>query len=453
MNKRVNNFPSQLWEEYLNTLEVLKASMQNARTKHTNIKKQEAEQNSKEYTNSQIKVINDSISLYVKKNDLNSLVQQMPDSIKVAFNNISSEWIFDANKFTNKVDGKIGLTLGSGRLNVSRFEDGKPIGYYGQTFSEIPNSTQKYWGNTISGTYRSYYTDIGYNPNVKEYGDSTATGFDPFMKFVFYPYGTAYPTQGIYVFKDMILQQKLEVMNALKLHWHVDLGSNNSVRIGDKTNSLYKVFSNSYSSSKQEIDITPGVNSYGGIIINGAGYMNPTNTGGAYALGTTQKPFYKLYAVNATSVTSDKRLKTDIIYLDENVKPVSLGNRANISTELTTEDFRDFIKNTLRLASYRYNIALEKGDTETNIGFIAQDILYDKVGSNIVQLADKKDLNSELSYNQGNYISVIAGALQEEIKFRDNQIETLEKENKNLKSRLDNIEKILSIIESRCING
>ena len=75
------------------------------------------------------------------------------------------------------------------------------------------------------------------------------------------------------------------------------------------------------------------------------------------------------------------------------------------------------------------------------------------VGSNIVQLSDNKDLYSELSYDQGNYISVIAGALQEEIKFRDKQIEALEKENKNLKSRLDNIEKLLSIIESKCING
>ena len=218
MDEKVNNFPSQLWEEYLNTLEVLKASMQNARTKHTNIKKQEAEQNSKEYTNSQIKVVNDNISLYVKKNDLDSLIQQMPDSIKVAFNNISTEWIFDANKFINKVNGKTGLTLSHGRLNVNRFDDGKPVGYYGQTFSNIQNSDQRYWGNVISGTYRSYYTDIGYNPNVMEDGDSTETGFTPFMKFVFYPYGTAYPSQGIYVFKDMIFQEKLEIMNALKLH-------------------------------------------------------------------------------------------------------------------------------------------------------------------------------------------------------------------------------------------
>ena len=447
MDEKVNNFPSQLWEEYLNTLEVLKASMQNARTKHTNIKKQEAEQNSKEYTNSQIKVVNDNISLYVKKNDLDSLIQQMPDSIKVAFNNISTEWIFDANKFINKVNGKTGLTLSHGRLNVNRFDDGKPVGYYGQTFSNIQNSDQRYWGNVISGTYRSYYTDIGYNPNVMEDGDSTGTGFTPFMKFVFYPYGTAYPSQGIYVFKDMILQEKLELMNALKLHWHVDLISNNTIRFGDIDNSLYKIYSNNYSSSNKDIYITPGVNTYGGLIVNGDGYFTPTNTGGAYTLGTTQKPFYKLYAVNSTSVTSDKRAKTDIVYLDEQVKPISLGGRANISTELTTEDFRDFIKNTLRLASYRYNIALEKGDTETNIGFIAQDILFDKVGSNIIQLADKNDLDSELSYNQGTYISVIAGALQEEIKVRDKQIEALEKENKELRSRLDKIDKILGIIE------
>ncbi|MBP3930483.1 MAG: tail fiber domain-containing protein [Peptostreptococcaceae bacterium] len=393
----------------------------------------------------QIQVEAGKITLMVKKGELNSLIEQLPDSVKVAFNNISSEWVFDSNKFTNKVEGKTGLSLGRGRLNVNRHDDGKPVGYYGQTFSTIPSSEQKYWGNVISGTYRSYYTDIGYNPTVKEEGDSTSTGFDPFMKYVFYPYGTAYPQQGIYVFKDMILQQKLEIMNALKLHWHVDLGTNNEFRLGDESNALWCMYSNRWRSTNREMTIIPGVNSYGGVMVDGNGYFKPINTGGAYSLGTTQNPFYKLYAVDTSNIVSDERTKTDIVYLDEQVKPISLGDRANISTELTTEDFRNFIKNTLRLASYRYNMALEKGDTETNIGFIAQDILYDKVGSNIVQLADKKDLNSELSYNQGNYISVIAGALQEEIKFRDNQIEALEKENKNLKSRLDKIEKILGI--------
>ena len=384
---------------------------------------------------SQITQLENQISSKVDVNGVKSFIEQNPNSVKIGFNKISSEWAFDTDKFTNKIDGKIGLTLGHGRLCVNRFEDGKPVGYYGQTFSEIPNSTQKYWGNVISGTYRSYYTDIGYNPNVKEDGDSTASGFDPYMKMVFYPYGTGYPAQGIYVFKDMILQQKLEVLNALKLHWHVDLGADNTIRVGDESKSLWCMYSNRWRSTNREMTIIPGVNTYGGVMVDGNGYFKPINAGGAYSLGTTQNPFYKLYAVNATSVTSDKRMKSDIVYLDQNAKPVLLDNRMSISTELTTEDFRSFIKDTLRLASYRYNTALEKGETETNIGFIAQDILYDKVGSNIVQLADKNDLDSQLSYNQGNYISIIAGALQQEILKRDQEIQELRSEIKNLKSQ------------------
>ncbi len=254
----------------------------------------------KEYTNSQIKVINDSISLYVKKNDLNSLIQQMPESVKVAFNNISSEWIFDTNKFTNKIDGKIGLTLGHGRLNVNRFDDGKPVGYYGQTFSQVGGEGQRFWGNIISGTYNSYFTDIGYNPNVVNDGDSTSTGFVSYIKNVFYPYGP-YKSPGIYMSKDVDISEKLTVHNALMLHWHIDLALNNTVRLGNVDKALYKMYCNQYSSSNKEIIITPGISNYGGLVVSGDGYLRPTNTGGAYTLGTTNNPFYKLYSVNTLS--------------------------------------------------------------------------------------------------------------------------------------------------------
>lgn len=300
MNKNANNFPTQLWEEYSNSLETLKTSMQNARTKHTDIKRQEAEQNSKTYTNAQIKIVNDNITLYVKKNDLNSLIQQMPESVKVAFNNISSEWIFDTNKFTNKIDGKIGLTLGHGRLNVNRFDDGKPVGYYGQTFSQVGGEGQRFWGNIISGTYNSYFTDIGYNPNVVNDGDSTSTGFVSYIKNVFYPYGP-YKSPGIYMLKDVDISEKLTVHNALMLHWHIDLALNNTVRLGNVDKALYKMYCNQYSSSNKEIIITPGISNYGGLVVSGDGYLRPTNTGGAYALGTTSNPFYKLYSVNTLS--------------------------------------------------------------------------------------------------------------------------------------------------------
>ena len=97
--------------------------------------------------------------------------------------------------------------------------------------------------------------------------------------------------------------------------------------------------------------------------------------------------------------------------------------RATIAADARIKNL--FIKNDLKLASYRYKLNIERGNTSVDYGFIAQDVLYTKVGSEIVQLENPDDLDSELSVNQGNYINVIAGALQEEIKIRDEQISEL----------------------------
>ena len=163
---------------------------------------------------------------------------------------------------------------------------------------------------------------------------------------------------------------------------------------------------------------------YGPLSINSrGGYVFPENGNGQLSLGMNEYRFHSLYLVNSPSVSSDKRAKTDICYLD---KPY---NSQSNSMSLNTNDMYKFVKDELKLSTYKYNQDIEKGNIETNIGFIAQDILYTKVGSNIVQLAHKNDLDSDLSYNQGNYISVIAGALQEAIK----EIENLKEEIKILK--------------------
>lgn len=184
---------------------------------------------------------------------------------------------------------------------------------------------------------------------------------------------------------------------------------------------------------------------YGALAINSAtGYVFPAKYNGALGLGMSNNRFSGLYSVNPVNVSSDERLKTDIHYLDEPMpdEPVIISDRVERNIHITPKDMYDFIRDDLKLASYRYNVNLEKGNTSVDYGFVAQDILYTKVGSEIVQLADKNDLNSELSYNQGNYISVIAGALQEEIKKRDEENKELKNEIEILKAQ---VSKLLSV--------
>lgn len=169
---------------------------------------------------------------------------------------------------------------------------------------------------------------------------------------------------------------------------------------------------------------------YGALSINSKdGYVFPLRGNGQMSMGMSNARFYRLYAVTAVDVSSDERCKSDIHYLEDLYEPNVLDNRVDINMNITTKDMYEFIKDDLKLASYRYNTNLERGNTSVDYGFIAQDVLYTKVGSEIVQLEDKNNLDSNLSYNQGNYISTIAGALQEAIK----EIENLKEEIKILK--------------------
>lgn len=179
---------------------------------------------------------------------------------------------------------------------------------------------------------------------------------------------------------------------------------------------------------------------YGPLIINTVGGYAYPKTYAGMTLGTQDNPFYNLYTSSSPVVVSDARRKTDIHYLNEPIEHNNLiedeNPRMKCNMNITTSDFYDFIKNDLNLASYRYKVNLERNDTSVDYGFVAQDILFTKVGSEIVRLADKSDLDSGLAFNQGNYITAIVGALQEEIAIRDQQIEELE-------NRLKKIEQFL----------
>ena len=91
----------------------------------------------------------------------------------------------------------------------------------------------------------------------------------------------------------------------------------------------------------------------------------------------------------------------------------------------------DFIKN-IKICEYNYKEEFKfKDETNNKIGFIANDVVGDKIGDKIVA-----EYEGYLTYNLNNMLFTTIGALQEEIKIR-------EEENKQLRERLDNIEKTL----------
>ena len=166
------------------------------------------------------------------------------------------------------------------------------------------------------------------------------------------------------------------------------------------------------------------------------GHASPYSNNG-YALGQTSKRWQTAYLVSSPNVSSDINTKENVRYIDDNVSLLS-------DDSITTSDFLSFIENDLKLARYDYKINQETYDefddiakanslqaSQNQLGFIAQDVKDTKVGSILIQ----EDIDGLLSYNTGNLTSIIAGALQEEIKQRKN----LEEEVKQLKELVNKL--------------
>lgn len=126
-----------------------------------------------------------------------------------------------------------------------------------------------------------------------------------------------------------------------------------------------------------------------------------------------------IYAHNFPS--SDKSLKENIRYIDAVPTTDDLLEKA---------DLYDFIVNQVNLCEYNFI-----GDTADKIGFIANDYEGTKVGDKIVSRNKKTDL---LVYDISNLLFATIGALQEEVRTKDEQIA-------NLESRLARLEALLGI--------
>lgn len=141
-------------------------------------------------------------------------------------------------------------------------------------------------------------------------------------------------------------------------------------------------------------------------------------------LGTASHRWEKLYCVSSPSVSSDARNKENVKYMYNQPEVMNEYTDVKENDEITTRDLLDFVVNDLYMVTYDYKQeteGMEEGEIEMvtamnnrQIGFIAQDIENTKVGKYLIT----KDKEGVLSYESANWPSIIAGALQQEIRDR-----------------------------------
>lgn len=161
----------------------------------------------------------------------------------------------------------------------------------------------------------------------------------------------------------------------------------------------------------------------GGWGIGATCHIYPTTT--ARYLGSSAHRWHSAFLVNSPNVSSDARLKENIKYMDNLPAATSTYVEALDNDEITTADLVEFVKNDLYMATYDYKLdttGMEDGEKEQvtsmnnrQIGFIAQDVKDSKVGKYLVT----EDGQGILGYETANWTSIIAGALQHEIRTRE----------------------------------
>lgn len=149
--------------------------------------------------------------------------------------------------------------------------------------------------------------------------------------------------------------------------------------------------------------------------------MNCVDMAASGNISVSNTAWIKTLYVNGTAVTSDARLKTDIKYVDSDVQTIGDSGWMAPNVNINKSDMFEFIE-ALPIASYRYKEDVDKGVDETHYGFIVQDVVYTKVGSELVKVLDEdKHVGDEgdiMGYSPEKLMVFMCGALQEEIKAR-----------------------------------
>lgn len=149
--------------------------------------------------------------------------------------------------------------------------------------------------------------------------------------------------------------------------------------------------------------------------------MNCVDMAASGNISVSNTAWIKTLYVNGTAVTSDARLKTDIKYVDSDIQTIGDSGWMAPNVNINKSDMFEFIE-ALPIASYRYKEDVDKGVDETHYGFIVQDVVYTKVGSELVKVLDEdKQVGDEgdiMGYSPEKLMVFMCGALQEEIKAR-----------------------------------
>lgn len=179
----------------------------------------------------------------------------------------------------------------------------------------------------------------------------------------------------------------------------------------------------------QRLRVVNDATVYGALSVSGklsCGSFSPSSvsTGSVACSGDasfSNNVWIKYLYVDGNWVSSDKRLKTDIRYVDEGVQSIGDSGLITPNVNITRNDMFEFIE-TLPLVSYRYKDDVEKEKDVSHYGIIVQDIVYTKVGSALTRVLDEtKQIGDEedyMGYSPNQLLIVVCGALQEEIKAR-----------------------------------
>ena len=158
-------------------------------------------------------------------------------------------------------------------------------------------------------------------------------------------------------------------------------------------------------------------------------HIYPTSTG--RYLGTSAHRWHSAFLTAAPNVSSDARKKENVKYMSYPPEETSAYTNVLDNDEITTADLLEFVKNDLYMATYDYKLdtdGMEDAEKEQvtamnsrQIGFVAQDIKDSKVGKYLIT----EDNQGILGYETANWTSIIAGALQHEIRTREAETKAL----------------------------
>lgn len=141
-----------------------------------------------------------------------------------------------------------------------------------------------------------------------------------------------------------------------------------------------------------------------------------------------------LWCSTTIAQASDRNMKENIVYLDDEIMTTSLD-------EAPKNKFKDFIRD-FKFATFNY-----KGSDGRSFGFIAQDVVENEISQYFIkevpiEVINKKEnkvegVENSLCFGLADYTSVIAKALQEEIREKDEKIKSLE-------NRLSKLEQLIN---------